>query len=1619
MSSNLKFSGTPTVPSVGILGTSFDWSYTVINDGTDSTTSINPGSDWYDQIWFSTDQVLDADDRYLYGSSYLPALGAGQTYSQSGSTYLQSSYTPGAGYLLFKTDAGNWVQGESNENDNLVAVPFTIQLPDVDLKVKSATITSATAVTVGSSVAATVTIENTGAADSSSATYTRFYLSKDNVFDGADINAGDTYTALLTANSEVELNTSFYIPTDVAAGTYYVFAIADNNNNQLESNETNNALLLSQQIQVGAPDFSANAISAPSSAGAGSQITVNWTVSNNSAGTGANNYIYDVFYISDDAILDPYDLSLGASYEFDIESGETYSKSINLTLPSDLASGTKYLLVAADGYNYYTEGNETDNIKSTQISIVGADVDLTASATAPTGVLEVGQYNELNWKVTNLGTTGSRYSYSFVYLSDDAVFDTNDRYISGAYTPAIDAGQSVDQTIGFYPTINDVGSKYLLFVADSYNNVSETDSTNNIAAVAVTIGAPDFQITAASAPTTLNAGDNVSISWTVTNNGTAPARNLNYGWYDQVYISDDDVLDNTDTYLAFNYTYSSEGDNILDVGESYTVTQNATIPSTGTGGRYLIFQTDGGNWRTELNENNNTYVIPINTDAADLQVTSATTPSSAALGETVNLTWTVQNKGGTAANADWYDAFYISDDATLDSSDVFIGDRWAGNETPLAAAGSYTVSQDVTLPGSITQLSNSGTGAKYLLIKTDSYANRQTESDENNNVIAKAITLSAPDLTISTSTTPINAIVGQTLSLAWTVTNSSTTTPAKASWWDGIYLSDDAVFDSSDRILSDRWTGNDTPLAAGASYAATRDINLDASFPTSGSKYILFVADYYFNRQGETNENNNVASVQVNFSAPDLTITANNSPTSAVLGQTLSLSWTVKNAGSVSANADWYDEVFVSDDAIWDSSDIGLGLQWTADQTPLAANGTYTVTRDYTVGSNIPTGSKYLIYVTDRLNYQGETNENNNYVAKQIEISATDLQVTAATAPTTATLGESIAVSWTVSNTGTTSAPADWYDAIYVSDDMVFDSSDTFVSKRSAADNTPLAAGGSYTATENVTVPITGLGNRYLLFVADKGYWSWEDNLQGETNETNNTKAVAINLTAPDLIVDEATVSQTSAKWGDTVSVSWKVKNQGTVTAPSDWYDSVYLSTDNVFDSSDVFLTKRSAADASPLAPGASYTSGIQDFILPNSIGEGARYLLFVTDKSYLSWEDNLQGETNETNNVKAVAFNVVQPKGTFSFSNSSFTIKEDGTAVAAVTINRTNSTSGAASVVVNLSDSSATSPADYTNSPITVNFADGESSRVVTIPIVNDQIIESTEYLNLSLSNPSTGANLGSQTTATLLIEDDDVQLAFTRSDYTLIENGTPIEAVTITRTGRMAGTVGATLNLTNGTAVAPGDFNSTPLTITFAENEFTKTIAIPVIDDSVVEDSETLTLSLTGGTGGATIGGTSTATLTILDNETRNLTGTDGADTIRGAAGNDDLKGGAGRDTILGGYGDDILVGGLDADTLTGGAGRDKFVYTSIREGRDTITDFTVGEDQVVLTQLFQSLGVSLNFATAISGGYLGFTAQGTDAVMMIDSDGTAGRNRALAMAQFQGVSTSALNNASNFVF
>lgn len=126
--------------------------------------------------------------------------------------------------------------------------------------------------------------------------------------------------------------------------------------------------------------------------------------------------------------------------------------------------------------------------------------------------------------------------------------------------------------------------------------------------------------------------------------------------------------------------------------------------------------------------------------------------------------------------------------------------------------------------------------------------------------------------------------------------------------------------------------------------------------------------------------------------------------------------------------------------------------------------------------------------------------------------------------------------------------------------------------------------------------------------------------------------------------------------------------------------------------------------------------------------------------------------------------------------------------------------------------------------------------------------------------------------------------------------------------------------------------------------------------------------------------------------------------------------INGTSARNTLTGTPGKDRITGLGSADTLTGGLNADEFVYVNTTDGIDTITDFTLGEDKIVLTALLRSLGYE--GTNPLADGIIKFAASGNNTIVYIDNDG-AGPDVQRAFITVRDVNMSLLNDPTNFIF
>ncbi|BAY67236.1 subtilase family protein [Trichormus variabilis NIES-23] len=561
------------------------------------------------------------------------------------------------------------------------------------------------------------------------------------------------------------------------------------------------------------------------------------------------------------------------------------------------------------------------------------------------------------------------------------------------------------------------------------------------------------------------------------------------------------------------------------------------------------------------------------------------------------MSYQVRNQGAGNAVASTT-RFYLSRDTTFSTDDVLLGSDAVNS---IAAGGVSAETASIVIANSI------AAGNYHLLFRTDADS-KVAESNENNNVVSRAITINTADLIIQNATAATTASVGSAIALSYQVRNQGAGNAVASTT--RFYLSRDTTFSTDDVLL-----GSDAvnSIAAGAVSSETASIVIANSI-AGGNYHLLFRTDAD-STVAESNENNNVVSraITINGPRPDLIIQNISAPSIVDPGNIFTLNYQVANLGNASAG-NHRTKIYLSRDTTLSNDDILLA----SDPNyfyPVLNAGTYS-SESYlwSISRDINFGNYHLLLQADGNSEISESNETNNVTAKAITIAAPDLIVQNPSAPTSANIGTTISLSYQLRNQGNGNAGFHFTN-FYLSQDQTLSNDDVYLGFDSISSLAPSAVASRSTSLtiRSNTVP----GNYYLLYRADG------DGTIRESNENNNVAARAITITAPDLVIQNAT-SASSAAIGTTLQVNYQLKNQGNGTAGGS-KTSFYLSRDTAFGDDDIYLGIETEANAS-LTPG-SVISRSTSITFNSTLNPGKYYVILKADGA------GSVAESNESNN--------------------------------------------------------------------------------------------------------------------------------------------------------------------------------------------------------------------------------------------------------------------------------------------------------------------------------------------------------------------------------------------------
>ena len=484
-------------------GEIFTLTYTVTNAGDEAITAS-----YLEGVYLSDDPIPSEFDIVVAVEQHEEDLAPGQSLVPDVTVFTDlPAIAPGTWYLIVAGDEGGDV-AESDETNNLAVLPFTYtNAPDgPDIVIENATL-SEEFISPGEPFTLSYTVTNAGGETITDSYLEGVYLSDDPIPSEFDIVVAVEQhdDDLAPGQSLVPDVTVFTDLPAIAPGTWYLIVAGDEGGDILEWDETNNLAVLPFTYTT-APDGQdiviENLAASKSSIVPEEIITLSWTVTNAGGEPITNSYLEGV-YLSPDPTPDITDAFLGVvQHDDDLAPGQSLvpDATIPAGVPAGTPPGTWYFIVVGDDGGDILEIDETNNFTALPITVTsGANTpdivieNLTASPTTqdPGGVVN------LQWTVTNAGTGTALGGYlESVYLSADPTLDGSDTHLqfTSVHSDDLAPGQSLVPDVSelvLIPPGTAPGAWYLLVEGDAGGGVLESDETNNVAAVPITVNVPD------------------------------------------------------------------------------------------------------------------------------------------------------------------------------------------------------------------------------------------------------------------------------------------------------------------------------------------------------------------------------------------------------------------------------------------------------------------------------------------------------------------------------------------------------------------------------------------------------------------------------------------------------------------------------------------------------------------------------------------------------------------------------------------------------------------------------------------------------------------------------------------------------------------------------------------------------------------------------------------------------------------------------------------------------------------------------------------------------------------------------------------------------------------------
>lgn len=1220
-SQDLKISYASSSSNV-IRGQNVAISFTESNTGTVDIGSHEVG------FYLSVDQLISSGDVYLGSKSIASIAKGGYSSAYIDNLSIPFNTLPGTYYVLTIADDKNTIV-ELDELNNTYASTTKVQELAQNLKIEQLSLPS-TNLTTNSDVTVKVWIRSTdGIAQS---TLMGIYLSSDSLL-SSDDKILDNYNIPLDSYSGTRIYDRTITIPSTPYGKYYLISKVDNNDAIPELYENDNTQSIAIHILSPSIDLKVIELSLSSNQSVrDGRLSFNTKIKNIGATPAIS--VFHGLFLSKDSIYSSNDVALYKPvYGNRYYSGDSLSISSSFNIPATTSLGSYYVLSVVDYANTIVDVNRANNTKASKINIVASTIDLEIkSLTLSTQAFQPSKWVKLQLTETNKGTAECPSHNIAYYISKDPVLSSDDLLLNSYNVSPVPSNDEIlEEHYINIPLTYSSGTYYLIAKTNYDDAVIETNKANNTKAISFTLLPIQRDVAIVShalLPSSLYAGNWYDTQTMIANLGEASESvGVSYALSKDSIFSSDDILLSSGWYQRYPQDNSS-----LQPSQTDSVKSSVLIPKETIAGQYYFIRiVDVAQLIPESNESNNSKasLVTVNAYAIDLIVSSlSTTDTMFVPSKEISVSLTVNNIGGSTLTVPYMFSAYLSKDPYFDASDVLLKSSTFNGGTNRDQFSTSFAATDAGI---------------YYIIGIMDPENKIAERNETNNVKVLKITVipRKQDLKLQSITElPISVITGQRVAVETRELNLGNV-PIQMQHNVSFYLSKDSTFDNNDILLGER-VSNGIGLG---SYTTISPILTIPNTTTPGNYYIVAIADQS-NLVAEDNETNNKVSLPITVlpQGIDLKLLSHAvTMGSFIQGVNTFVSLEVSNSGTTASQSTSV-VAYLSTDAVLSANDTRLSSEYLGS---LQANEKSKVSFNIMPRDTIA-GIYYIIFKADPDQSVLETNESNNtYVLKTNILKATrDLEIVSlGSTVSRLACGDSTAITAFQRNSGTIDIPFSQHIAFYLSKDSVYDANDIYLNKKEMTNMLPSAYAS---ASLWITIPeMNTFGAYYIIARAD------DANVVLESNESNNTRAFAITIHAPnrDLVIERFSVptypiiigygTEITTAQGSYISPTVSVACKGTDGSPAHRM-AFYLSADSILQASDTYLTSTAIK---ALNSGQSITINPQIYI-GTQVAVGNYYILAVEDY------DNSLKEVNENNNIKFIKAQVKAPFIDLLFDN-------------------------------------------------------------------------------------------------------------------------------------------------------------------------------------------------------------------------------------------------------------------------------------------------------------------------------------------------------------------------------